>query len=52
LYTSSVLHIPGHTPGLIAILTGKGELISGDTLENRGSPHLTRIIGDEVELRR
>ena len=45
-----VLHIPGHTPGSIGILTGSGELISGDTLENRGKPRPAGIIADEAEF--
>jgi hydroxyacylglutathione hydrolase len=47
---AAVLHIPGHTPGSIAILTGKGELISGDILENRVGPRPAGIIADEAEL--
>jgi hydroxyacylglutathione hydrolase len=47
---AAVLHIPGHTAGSIAILTGCGELTSGDTLENRGSPRPAGIIPDEIEF--
>jgi hydroxyacylglutathione hydrolase len=47
---ATVLHLPGHTQGSIAILTAEGELISGDTLENRGSPQPAMIVDDEPEL--
>jgi len=47
---ATVLHLPGHTPGSICLLLGGGELVCGDTLENRGGLHPTRIVDDEAEL--
>jgi glyoxylase-like metal-dependent hydrolase (beta-lactamase superfamily II) len=47
---ATVLHLPGHTPGSICLLLGSGELVCGDTLENRGGLHPTRIVGGEAEL--
>ena len=37
-FDAQVLHVPGHTPGSIAILTANGDLISGDTLANNKKP--------------
>jgi glyoxylase-like metal-dependent hydrolase (beta-lactamase superfamily II) len=47
---ATVLHLPGHTPGSICLLLGGGELVCGDTLENRGGLHPTRIVDDETAL--
>lgn len=47
---ASVLHLPGHTPGSIGLLTGNGELICGDTLENRNGLHPTQIVDNEATL--
>jgi glyoxylase-like metal-dependent hydrolase (beta-lactamase superfamily II) len=49
-FDATVLHLPGHTPGSICLLLGSGELACGDTLENRGGLHPTRIADDETEL--
>jgi hydroxyacylglutathione hydrolase len=49
-FDATVLHIPGHTKGSIGILTGNGDLLSGDTLENRNGPHPATIVENEVEL--
>ncbi len=49
-FDARVLHLPGHSAGSIGLLTPQGDLISGDTLENRDGPHPTRIVADEVEL--
>lgn len=37
-FSGEVLHLPGHTPGSIAILTKDDELIAGDTFANMGKP--------------
>ena len=47
---ATVLHIPGHTPGSIALALADGGLICGDTIENRGGLHPTRIVDDEEQL--
>jgi glyoxylase-like metal-dependent hydrolase (beta-lactamase superfamily II) len=49
-FDATVLHLPGHTKGSIALLAANGELISGDILENRGRPRPTMIVDDETEL--
>ena len=35
---ATVIHVPGHTDGSIAILTSSGDLIAGDTLVNSDKP--------------
>ncbi|KNY27961.1 MBL fold metallo-hydrolase [Pseudobacteroides cellulosolvens] len=35
---AKIIHIPGHTPGSIAILTENGQLIAGDTFTNTKRP--------------
>ncbi|MFT4143969.1 MAG: MBL fold metallo-hydrolase [Mobilitalea sp.] len=37
-FDAKVIHLPGHTPGSIAIVTRDGKLISGDTFENTEIP--------------
>jgi glyoxylase-like metal-dependent hydrolase (beta-lactamase superfamily II) len=37
-FEGQVLHLPGHTPGSIAILTASGDLIAGDIFANMGKP--------------
>jgi len=49
-FDATVLHLPGHTRGSIMLLSVDGDLISGDTLENRGRPHPAMIVADEAEL--
>jgi hydroxyacylglutathione hydrolase len=49
-FNASVLHIPGHTPGSIALLSAAGDLICGDTLQNYTKPLPTVIIADTVQL--
>lgn len=49
-FDATVLHLPGHTRGSIMLLSIDGDLISGDTLENRGRPHPAMIVADEAEL--
>ena len=49
-FKARVLHIPGHTPGSIAILTEGGDLICGDILQNYYHPQVSAIISDAAEL--
>jgi len=35
---ATVIHVPGHTKGSVAILTKSGDLIAGDTFANNGKP--------------
>ena len=48
---AQIIHTPGHTKGSIAILTGTGHLIVGDTFSNRGKPGIAPYIQDMQELR-
>lgn len=45
-----VLHTPGHTPGSICILTGDGQLLTGDTFTNNTRPDLAMFIQDPAQL--
>jgi hydroxyacylglutathione hydrolase len=49
-FDATVLHLPGHTAGSLALLAANGDLIAGDTLENRRQPHSTQIVADEAAL--
>jgi len=49
-FEAGVLHIPGHTPGSIAILTASGDLFCGDTLQNYIKPQAAVIVSDVVQL--
>jgi glyoxylase-like metal-dependent hydrolase (beta-lactamase superfamily II) len=49
-FDAKVFHIPGHTPGSIAILTSDGSLFPGDTILNRGKPSGATIIWDGEKL--
>jgi hydroxyacylglutathione hydrolase len=39
-FDARILHLPGHTPGSIGILTGEGDLIAGDILANIKKPDI------------
>lgn len=43
---AKVLHIPGHTKGSIAILSGDGDIFCGDILGNTKEPERTSIAED------
>ncbi len=47
-FSATVLHIPGHSRGSIAVLTAGGALFCGDLLEYRGKPVLNSIIDDRA----
>jgi glyoxylase-like metal-dependent hydrolase (beta-lactamase superfamily II) len=47
---AKVIFIPGHTGGSIGILTGRGDFISGDMLNNSRKPATAVIIQDEMAL--
>jgi glyoxylase-like metal-dependent hydrolase (beta-lactamase superfamily II) len=49
-FNAKVIHLPGHTKGSIGILTGAGDLFSGDTLVNNKKPESANIIQDHDEL--
>lgn len=48
---AKIIHLPGHTPGSIGILTDTGDLFSGDTFVNRKKPDSANIIENEKALR-
>lgn len=41
---AQVMHLPGHTPGSIAVLTDDGQLISGDIISNQNKPEFSALI--------
>ncbi len=48
---ATVLHVPGHTPGSIVLLTGDGRLLAGDTFANMFGSHATPFIENRRQLR-
>ena len=48
--TANVLHIPGHTPGSIGVITDEGDLFAGDTFVNRKKPDSATIIENQAQL--
>ncbi len=48
---AKILHMPGHTPGSIAVLAGDA-LFAGDTVVNRGGSHMSPYIFNRDDLRR
>lgn len=47
---AQILHIPGHTPGSIAILTDDGQLIGGDIFGNQRKPALTPLVENREQI--
>ncbi len=47
---ANVIHIPGHTPGSIGIVTDGGDLFAGDTFVNSKKPSDARIIENADQL--
>ena len=50
--SAKVVHLPGHTPGSIGILTGEGDFFAGDTFVNRTRPVAAQIIENAAQLER
>jgi glyoxylase-like metal-dependent hydrolase (beta-lactamase superfamily II) len=48
---ATILHVPGHTAGSIAVLTTDGDFFSGDFLENRTRPSQTTLVDDAEALK-
>jgi len=48
---ATILHVPGHSAGSIAVLTDDGTLFSGDFLENRTRPSVATIVDDAEALK-
>ncbi|MCD6136779.1 MBL fold metallo-hydrolase [Candidatus Bipolaricaulota bacterium] len=47
---ATILHVPGHSAGSIAVLTDEGAFFSGDFLENRTRPSIATIVDDAEAL--
>ena len=45
------IHVPGHSKGSIAFLTGEGDLFCGDLLENTKKPSLNSLADDPAQLK-
>jgi hydroxyacylglutathione hydrolase len=48
---AKVIHIPGHTPGSIGVLTDEGDLFAGDTFVNAKKPADARIVENPAQLK-
>ena len=49
-FDATVIHLPGHTKGSVAILTKRGELIAGDTIVNIDKPGTSPNASDFTQL--
>ena len=50
-FDATILHVPGHSAGSIAVLTSDGALFSGDFLENRTHPSIATLVDDDGALK-
>jgi len=48
---ATILHVPGHSAGSIAVLTDEGAFFSGDFLENRTRPSIATLVDDAEALK-
>lgn len=48
---AEIIHIPGHTPGSIGIITDEGDLLAGDTFVNRKKPEDAQIVENPAQLK-
>jgi glyoxylase-like metal-dependent hydrolase (beta-lactamase superfamily II) len=48
---AKIIHIPGHTPGSIGVLTEAGDFFAGDTFVNRTKPEDAQIIENSFQLK-
>ena len=48
---ATILHVPGHSAGSIAVLIDNGILFSGDFLENRTCPSIATFVDDAEALK-
>jgi glyoxylase-like metal-dependent hydrolase (beta-lactamase superfamily II) len=48
---AKIIHIPGHTPGSIGIVTDEGDLFAGDAFVNNKKPDAARIIENAGQLK-
>ncbi|MBN1859499.1 MBL fold metallo-hydrolase [Candidatus Bipolaricaulota bacterium] len=51
-FDATVLHVPGHSAGSIAVLADTGDFFSGDFLENRKKPSIATLFYDADVLRK
>lgn len=49
--SAKVIHLPGHTPGSIGVLTDEGDLFAGDTFVNRKKPDTANIVENSESLK-
>ncbi|MEA3239835.1 MAG: MBL fold metallo-hydrolase [Candidatus Bipolaricaulota bacterium] len=47
----TILHVPGHSAGSIAVWTDDGAFFSGDFLENRTRPSIATLVDDAEALK-
>jgi hydroxyacylglutathione hydrolase len=47
---ATILHLPGHSVGSIAVLMAEGDFFSGDFLENRSRPSIATLVDDRDAL--
>jgi len=50
-WDATVIHVPGHSKGSIAILTSDGDLFCGDLLENTKRPSVNSLGDDLIQLK-
>jgi len=48
---ATILHVPGHSAGSIAVSTDEGAFFSGDFLENRTRPSIATLVDDAEALK-
>ena len=48
--TAKVIHLPGHTPGSVGVITDEGDLFAGDTFTNRRKPGAAGLIESSGQL--
>lgn len=48
---AKVIHLPGHTPGSIGVLTDDGDLFAGDMFTNRKKPADANIVENSGQLK-
>jgi hydroxyacylglutathione hydrolase len=48
---ATVVYLPGHTPGSIAVLMSSGDIFIGDTLSNMFKPGMSPFVSDRAQLK-
>ena len=47
---ATIVYLPGHTPGSIAVLMSDGDMFVGDTLSNMFKPGMSPFVSDRAQL--